>query len=193
VTNTVAGNSRDVRTLPSFAGFSGSAPNTTQLGQVTVGNNTGATVDLGAQNIASTSLALVINGSTVTTDATGINVRGLAILAPETGANNSVTLFGTINGLSGQAAASLVGLSRKATDTIRFNNCPVATVACVVQPQTVPAVPRLGNDLVLDRALPPIDAASLSLVNIGNEDGGEREDERRIAVGRPATAQETAP
>lgn len=193
VTNTVAANSRDVRTMPTFAGFGGSAPNTTQLGVVRVGSNTGATVELGSQNMATTSLAMVINGSTVTTDATGINVRGLAIFAPASDSTSSVTLFGTINGLSGAAAASLVGLSRDAAKLYNLNNCPVATVACVVQPQTVPAVPRLGNDLVLERALPPIDAASLSLVNIGNEDGGENEEDRRIAVGRPASAQETAP
>ena len=177
--------------IPTFAGFSGGAPNTNSvLGGLVVGSAVGAVIELGQQTIPSASMVVLINGTTVTSTGSGVTLRGLAFLTRVGATNNRVNINGMINGHAGATAATVTGLSINPTDTIKLNNCPVATISCVVLPTTLPGIPPLGDNLQVGLLPPAIDPSTLTFINVGAEDTeGDQDDERRrVPVGRPAPA-----
>jgi filamentous hemagglutinin family protein len=173
----------DIATLPTFSGLAGTPPNVPI--PITVGTNTNAAIELTSQIMPGTSLYIVINGGLASSDPATINVRGLAVYTGTLGTTR-LRLFGFVNGQSGSNAATQSRLSVDASDRFTLNNCPIGTISCVVLPSGVPNVPRFPDELVAGVLPPRIDESTLVFVNVGAEDTDERDEERRVAVGRPA-------
>jgi hypothetical protein len=178
---------RDVSTLPTFSGLAGTPPNVPV--PITLGPNANGNIELTSQIMPGTSLYILLNGGLASSNPSTISVRGLAVYTGTLGTTR-VSLFGFVNGQSGSAAATQSGLSIDANDRFTINNCPIGTISCVVLPTTTPNVPRFPEELTAGTLSPRIDESTLVFVNVGAEDSGERDEERRVAVGRPAPRQE---
>jgi filamentous hemagglutinin family protein len=189
VTGRLEPNAPDLVALPTFSGVGDRPPNVPI--PIVLGTNVNADIDLTSQNMAGTSLYLLMNGGQAINSGGSLNVRGLA-LYPGTLPTTTVTFTGvTVNGQPGQSAASQGRLAVDPNSRFQINNCPIGTVSCVIQPLTVPGVPSVGEVPLGAPVGARPDEGSISLVNTGNEDAAEDE-ERRIAVGRPARPQESA-
>lgn len=189
VTGRQVPNSPDLVALPTFSGVGDRPPNVPI--PIVLGPNQNADIDLTSQNIAGTSLYLLMNGGQAINSGGSLNVRGLA-LYPGTLPTTSVTFTGTtVNGQPGQTAASQGRIAVDPNSRFQINNCPIGTVSCVIQPLTVPGVPSVGEVPLAAPIGARPDEGSISLVNTGNEES-EDEETRRIAVGRPAQPQESA-
>jgi filamentous hemagglutinin family protein len=191
VTGRVVPNAPDLVALPTFSGVGDRPPNVPI--PIVLGPNQNADIDLTSQNMAGTSLYLLMNGGQAINSGGSLNVRGLA-LYPGTLPTTSVTFTGTtVNGQPGQTAASQGRIAVDPNSRFQINNCPIGTVACVIQPLTVPGVPSVGEVPLGAPIGARPDEGSISLVNTGNEESEEEEEgTRRIAVGRPAQPQESA-
>ena len=99
------------------------------------------------------------------------NVFVKALDVFHTGVGGSADLFGTINGISGVVAAGAGNISATQSASFRFNNCPIASVNCVLLP--VEGIP-VGNpldDFTLDSVANPNDEDELLLpLNANDED-----------------------
>jgi hypothetical protein len=83
--------------------------------------------------------------------------------------SSGAALFGTVNQVSGQAAAG-VGYISLANANFRLNNCAISSVNCIILPvQTVPVGNPLEN-LLVDTAPNPNDQDDLLLPIVPNQD-----------------------
>jgi hypothetical protein len=95
-----------------------------------------------------------------------IDVLGLGI----SGTGGSASLIGTIDGISGLAAADLAVKGPRADSSYRINDCALNTPACVVLPQVVPVLPLPTNLVNLLQDATPSDPLDIERLDTGSED-----------------------
>ncbi|WP_245987034.1 filamentous hemagglutinin N-terminal domain-containing protein [Azospirillum thermophilum] len=96
-----------------------------------------------------------------------IHAKGLGVA----GVGGSASLFGTVGGRPGTAAAQLVFKQLPRENAYKFNNCAIGGVTCVVLPPFEPVRPEptLAGPL-FHQVFPPADPIRDNLINTGNED-----------------------
>jgi hypothetical protein len=109
----------------------------------------GGSVSLGVNGVGligpTTWLIIDLHGpSTLSTVPGVVNIGALDMVYAPGAAGGSTTLFGTIDGVSGQPAAGLAFIHPAADSRFQFNSCAIGTVNCVVLP--VEVLP-IGNPL----------------------------------------------
>jgi hypothetical protein len=99
-------------------------------------------------------------------------VKSLTVQLPlnTTPTNFTVDLNGTVNGITGQAAAGQAGVVPAKGTTIRFNNCPIGTVGCVLLSSVPLPVGNPLQFLTLGILVPPSDEGDLLLPLVSDED-----------------------
>jgi filamentous hemagglutinin family protein len=149
--------------------------------------NSGAEMQLNSQNqLSASALYLFANGGSVRSSSSSVNPLSLTVYASS--ANTIVDLYGTVGGRVGSAAASVSRVGGQAPSrNLRINNCPISgSVGCNLLTISLPGIPPLGESLQVGVPPPRIDDSTLTFINLGVEDSEEREEERRVPVGRPS-------
>jgi hypothetical protein len=82
----------------------------------------------------------------------------------------SVALVGTLNGVNGQEAAGEAGVIPTKGATIRFNDCPIGTVGCVLLSGALVPVGNPLQYLTLGILVAPNDEGDLLLPLVSDED-----------------------
>src|SRR5208282_5884295 len=114
-------------------------------------------------------LSLAAPGSNVTGN---VNVNQLTLVLPlnSNPANFTVSLTGTVNGISGKDAAAQSGVIPVHGATLQFNNCPIGTVGCVVLSGALIPVGNPIQFLSLGMLVNPNDESDLLLPLVSDED-----------------------
>jgi nicotinate-nucleotide pyrophosphorylase len=114
-------------------------------------------------------LDLTAAGSNVTGT---VNIKSLTVELPTNSnpANFNVSLTGTVNGLPGQEAAGAAGAIPTKGATIRFNDCPIGTVGCVLLSGALVPVGNPLQYLTLGILVAPNDEGDLLLPLVSDED-----------------------
>jgi hypothetical protein len=114
-------------------------------------------------------LGLDARGSKVTGK---VDVKSLTVTLPPNSVPSdfSVTLTGTVNGVSGQEAAQEAGVIPTKGATLQFNNCPIGTVGCVVLSGVPVPVGNPLQYLTLGIMVAPNDEDDLLLPLVSDED-----------------------
>ncbi|HEY1588690.1 MAG TPA: hypothetical protein VGG00_03070, partial [Rhodanobacter sp.] len=86
------------------------------------------------------------------------------------GATGSTTLSGTINGVSGLAAAAAAGIQPGPNSSFRFNSCPIQSVNCILLPELKPPVANPLNDFSIGSFYNPNDQDDLLLPIVSDQD-----------------------
>jgi hypothetical protein len=98
-----------------------------------------------------------------------VTVKGLFVGYPE-GITATVNLSGSVNGMTGDAAAAAAAIAPQQNTHFRFNSCAIASVNCIVIPiQSVPPL-NAAQDLNIGNFRDNDDDTDLLLPNVSDKD-----------------------
>jgi hypothetical protein len=147
----------------SFVVGNGGGPNILRIDTTGSGN---ITFDpIGGLHALNTWLILGVDAGNATGN---VFVQNLDVV--RTGAAGSTTLTGSVNNLSGPAAAGAANIEPSPSSNFRFNSCPIHSVNCVLLPvQGIPTANPL-NDISFGSVFNPDDQDDLLLPIVSDQD-----------------------
>jgi hypothetical protein len=96
-----------------------------------------------------------------------INVKGLGLA----GSGSIASLQGTIDGVTGAAAAQRAVKAPRPDNSYRLNDCAIGSANCVVIVQVVPVLVQPTNIIDLLQATIPTDPLDIDRLDTGSDDG----------------------
>ncbi|HTI80757.1 MAG TPA: hypothetical protein VL614_09955 [Acetobacteraceae bacterium] len=98
----------------------------------------------------------------------GVFVRNLDVI--RSGTSGGTNLVGTINGISGAAAAGAANIGPTGSASFRFNSCPIHSVNCVLLPPLGLPVANPLNEIYIGSIYNPNDQDDLLLPIVSDQD-----------------------
>ena len=98
----------------------------------------------------------------------GIFVRNLDVI--RSGTSGSTNLAGTVNGISGAAAAGAANIGPSGSADFRFNSCPIHSVNCVLLPALTVPVANPLDEIYIGSIYNPNDQDDLLLPIVSDQD-----------------------